>query len=110
MAILEEWLWLNDKDVCSMQHLLDISGLSADELEDLIDNGVIAPIDLAAHPRAFRLRYVAVARLARKLRDDFELDRRGMTLAMTLIRRLDEVEAERNELQARLAHTRADQE
>jgi chaperone modulatory protein CbpM len=109
MVNVAEWLWLNDEGICSVQHLLEFSGLSADELNDLIENGVIAPVDIAAQPHAFQLRYVSVARLARKLRDDFELDRRGVTLAMTLIHRIDELEAERNALRARLAHTSSSQ-
>lgn len=107
MVNVAEWLWLNEEGVCSAQLLLEFSGLSADELEDLVENGVITPIDIAAQPHSFQLRYVSVARLARKLRDDFELDRRGVTLAMTLIHRIDELEAERNTLQARLAHAGA---
>lgn len=107
MVNVADWLWLNDEGICSAQHLLEFSGLSADELEDLIENDVITPIDLSTQPHSFQLRYVSVARLARKLRDDFELDRRGVTLAMTLIRRIDELESERNTLRARLAHASA---
>jgi chaperone modulatory protein CbpM len=104
MVNFAEWLWLNDEGVCSAQHLLEFSGLSTEELEDLIENGVITPLDTATQPHFFQLHYISVARLARKLRDDFELDRRGVTLAMTLIHRINELEAERNALQVRIAH------
>lgn len=109
MVNVAEWLWLNDEGRCSAQHLLEYSGLSADELDDLVQNGVITPIDTADRPHSFQLHYISVARLARRLRDDFELDRRGITLAMTLINRINELESERNRLRARLIHSGTDQ-
>ncbi|TCS37047.1 chaperone modulatory protein CbpM [Paucimonas lemoignei] len=107
MVNVADWLWLNDEGFCSAQHLLEYSGLAADELDDLVENGVITPIDKTSRPQSFQLHYISVARLARRLRDDFELDRRGITLAMTLINRINELESERNRLRARLIHNRA---
>lgn len=97
-----EWIWLNEQARCSAQNLVEVSGLSAEELDDLIENGVIAPADVNAQPISFPLRYVVVACMARRLRDDFELDRHGVTLAMTLIRRIEELETELNVARARL--------
>ncbi len=99
-----EWVWLNEQAICSARNLVEVSGLSNEELDDLIENGVIAPVEASAQPMSFPLRYIVVASTARRLRDDFELDRHGMTLAMTLMHRIEELEMELNAVRARLGH------
>lgn len=96
---------LDDSGVCSIEQLAEASGLSIEELDDLIRNGVIAPVDEHAQPPSFRLRYVVTARTARRLRDDFELDRHGMTLALTLLRQIDRLQAELDAARAKLRQT-----
>jgi chaperone modulatory protein CbpM len=100
---IEEWIWLNGEEVCPARYLTEVSGLSNEELDDLIDNGIIVPIDAETQPGSFRMQHVVTAILARRLRDDFELDRHGVALAMTLLRRVDELEAELTTAQARLS-------
>ncbi len=95
-------IWLNDTQVCHMDHLVEVSGLSVEEIEDLVVSGVIAPVDQRTQPHYFQLRYIVTVNTARRLRDDFQLDRHGVALALTLLRRIDELEAE-------LAATRAKQ-
>jgi chaperone modulatory protein CbpM len=95
-----EAVWLNDRELCSLDHLAEVSGLSLDELTDLIDNGVLVPAD-AGPPRRFRLTYVVTVKTARRLRDDFQLDRAGLALALTLLRRAEALQAQLDALQAR---------
>lgn len=85
-------VWLGQADVCSMEHLAEISGLSLNEVADLEVSGVIWPADVAARPHCFHLLHVVTVRQARRLRDDFELDSNGMALAMTLLRRIGMLE------------------
>lgn len=87
-------VWLDDTGICSAEQLAEDSGLSIEEVGDLIDNGIIVPADERAEPKSYRLRHVITARVARRLRDDFELDRHGVALALTLMRRIDELEEE----------------
>lgn len=84
--------WLGEDAVCTMAHLAEVSGLSLDDVEDLVASGVIWPADGAAQPRRFHLLHVVTVRQARRLRDDFELDSNGVALAMTLLRRISELE------------------
>ncbi len=98
---LSEYILLDEQGTCSAQHLAEVSGLTQEELDELIESGVIVASDDNAQPKLFHLRYVVTANMARKLRDDFELDRSGMTLAMTLIRRINELEEEINAVRAR---------
>jgi chaperone modulatory protein CbpM len=97
-------IWLTEQAICSARNLVEVSGLSNEELGDLIDNGVIVPVDTNAQPMSFPLRYMVVASMARRLRDDFDLDRHGMTLAMTLLLRIEQMELELNAVRARLGH------
>jgi chaperone modulatory protein CbpM len=96
-----ESVWLDDAGVCSVEQLAEISGLSIAEIDDLVENGLIAPTDRDVQPRSFQLHHITTARTARKLRDDFELDPHGVTLALTLLRRVEELQAELATAQAR---------
>jgi chaperone modulatory protein CbpM len=79
--------------------------LSNEEFDELLETGVIVPVDNTAQVKSFQLHYVVIAKTARRLRDDFELDLRGVTLAMTLVRRIDELQKELAATQALLART-----
>jgi chaperone modulatory protein CbpM len=85
-------IWLGEGEVCTIEHLAEVSGLSLDEVEDLVVSGVIWPADAAKQPRGFHLLHVVTVRQARRLRDDFELDSNGVALAMTLLRRISVLE------------------
>ena len=98
---VSEWIWLNDQGTCSAQHLIEISGLTHEELDVLVDNDIIVPVDKQANQRSFHLHYLATARTARRLRDDFELDQNGLTLALTLIGRIDELRQQLNAARGR---------
>ena len=93
-------IWLNETDYCRIEHLVEVSGLSLEEIEDLIETGVIVPAEPSAAPPVFNLHYVVTVKTARRLRDDFQLERHGLTLALTLLRRIGDLEAALVALQA----------
>jgi chaperone modulatory protein CbpM len=97
-------IWLDDSDVCTAEQLAEVSGLSSGEISDLIENNVITPVDRDAEPQTFRLHYMLTARTARRLRDDFELDRQGVALALTLLNQIDDLESELQAARVRLIH------
>ncbi|RXZ38523.1 hypothetical protein D9O50_03070 [Oxalobacteraceae bacterium CAVE-383] len=103
-----DWVWLNDREVCSARHLAEVSGLSDEEIEELVEMGVLAPVEQpgapmdAPLPRAFHLRCIVTVKAARRLRDDFELDRNGLVLALTLLQRIDALQDELGALRARI--------
>ena len=90
--------------VCRIEYLAEVSGLSTGEIEDLVANGLIEPADEAEQPPAFHLCCVLTVKTARRLRDDFQLDRHGVALALTLVRRIRELQAELGALRARFGH------
>jgi chaperone modulatory protein CbpM len=96
--------WLNDVELCPIEHLAETSGLAIEDIEDLIANGVIQPAPesggRAAQTRLFHLRYVVTVKTAARLRDDFELERHGMTLAVTLLQRIEQLQAQLVEMRA----------
>jgi len=95
-------VWLNQADFCSIENLAEVSGLSLDELNDLVESGSIEPLH-ATRPDCFALLHVTTARRARRLRDDFQLDRNGVALAMALMLRIDALE---RALESARAHRR----
>jgi chaperone modulatory protein CbpM len=96
MISITKSIWLNDTEVCSLEELSDISGLSIDELHDLISMGIIEPV--STKPANFHMEYIVIARKARRLRDDFELDRQGLAVALQLLRQIHALENELNKL------------
>jgi len=103
-ANLSESTWLDDRALCSAQQLIEVSGLSAEEFLELMEIGVIVAVDNTAQVKLFQLRYISIANIARRLRDDFELDTHGVALAMTLLRHIEELKDELLSTRARLAH------
>jgi chaperone modulatory protein CbpM len=85
--------WLDQSVEYSLEELAERSHLTRAELEALIDCGAISSRD----ERALEL-----ARTAARLRGDFEVDLHGIALAMTLLRRVEELENELCGLRARV--------
>jgi chaperone modulatory protein CbpM len=94
-------LWLDETHVCSLTHLAEVSGLSAAELAELVDSGALIPATVEGGAPLFATRTVVVARTARRLRDDFELDLHGLSVALSLLQRIEALEHELGRLRAR---------
>ena len=97
-----EAVWLNDAGLCSLEQLAEYSGLTRAELQDLVEMGEIAPTSVDAENDLYQTHYIVIARTARRLRDDFELDGHGLAVALNLLRRIRDLEAELNTAQAKL--------
>ena len=99
---LTEVVWLHEHYALSVNQLAELSGLSEQEIHELVDYGVMTPIDTHADQRSFDAQYIVAARTARRLRDDFDLNIHGVALALSLLDRVHELEAELGDLRARL--------
>lgn len=118
-SLLVEAVWLNDADACTLEELAEYSGLSHAELAELVALGAIEP-DRGPAPGSpapaspapgspapayvFRSQTIVVARTARRLRDDFELDTQGLAVALNLLQRIQALEARLAAADARLPH------
>jgi hypothetical protein len=96
-----EVLWFEQHEL-SLPELAELSGLPVALVEELLDCGAIAPLEL---PRARTdLRFGSAAlrtvRAAGRLRSDFELDVQALVLALGLLERVADLEAQLRELRA----------
>jgi chaperone modulatory protein CbpM len=103
-ALLVEAVWLNDIALCSLDELAEFSGLSRDELAELVAIGAIEPDRDSAPAFVFRAQTIVLARTARRLRDDFELDTHGVAMALNLLQRIHALEARLAAMDAKLPH------
>lgn len=101
---LTEVLWLNEHHELPVLQLAELSGLSEAEIHELVDYGAMAPIDPDATRRTFDARCIVTARTACRLRDDFDLNTHGVALALTLLDRVHDLEAQLRDLRARSPH------
>ena len=99
---IERVQWLHQHDQFSLEEICELSGLSAAELRDLVDCGVLAPIDPDAQTWTFSADRLVVARSAFRLRKDFGLEPDGLALTISLLERVRELEDELRRLRARL--------
>jgi hypothetical protein len=97
-----EAVWLDERIEFSLAELGRCSGLSDAEVQELIDYGVLAPTDPQCAELSFSANLVVTIRAARRLRDDLELDPQTLALALTLIGRIRELEAQVRSLKAQL--------
>jgi len=95
-------MWLHERLELALEELCELSGLSETELRELVDYGVLAPVDPDAQHWAFGADRLVVARSARRLRQDFDLDPHAVALVVALLERLRDLEEELRDLRARL--------
>ena len=102
MSIDNEVLWLDDQQVVSLEQLLAASGLTEVEVLELVHVGALPVRETRGTTYTFSARVVTVARTASRLRDDLELDTRGLGVALRLLERVTDLESEIARLRALL--------
>jgi chaperone modulatory protein CbpM len=96
-------LFLDETGAISIAQLVEQSGLSESELQELVDCGALMPRDIAARTWMFGSRSIVTARTARRLRDEFALDDvHAMAIVLRLRERIDALEQELRQLRALL--------
>lgn len=93
---------LDEHSELSLVELAEYSGLSREVLLELVDCGAILPKNPDEATIHFAARWVVTARTACRLREDFELDTEGVALALSLLARIRELEAQIGDLSAQL--------
>jgi chaperone modulatory protein CbpM len=101
-AELTETVWLDEHGVVTLIELAECSGFTEGELRDLVDVGALSPLDAASPELRFDARCIVAARTASRLRYDLELDPDALALALSLLERVQELEAEVSRLRANL--------
>jgi len=95
-------VWLDAHHEFSLAELVQCSRLSEAELRELVDYGVLTPTDPRGAEWTFGGDIVVTMQAAGRLRDDLELDAQALALALTLINRIRELEAQIGNLRAQL--------
>ncbi len=94
--------WLDERGELTIVELTQCSGLSAEEVRELVDLGALVPAARAGAELSFAPACIAAARVAARLRRDFELDTRALALALALLERIEGLEAELRAVRAQL--------
>jgi len=84
----------------ALDELERATGLSIQEITELVEYGVFQPEGGRPHEWRFAARCIAVGRSAHRLRSDFELSAPGLALTLSLLERIEELEREIRALQA----------
>jgi chaperone modulatory protein CbpM len=96
-----EWAelhWLEEDTRCTLVELAARSRFSEGELLELVATGVIPPLLGGAAAGSFSGHALDKVRIAARLRNDFELDIRGVALALALLERIGALERELRQL------------
>jgi hypothetical protein len=101
-----EGLWFDERQEIALTDLAELSGIPEAELLELADCGAIAPIDPGTEPKqwTFTAKCLVTVRTACRLRDSFELDPHNVALVVTLLDRIQDLEARLRDLRAQLPH------
>jgi hypothetical protein len=99
---LTEALWLDEREEFSLSQLAELSGLTISEVEQLVDCEALAPAGAPAGEPVFKAQSLVTARIACRLRTDFDLDSGALALVLTLLERIRQLEARLQGLECRL--------
>ena len=91
----------------AFDELVQACGLSAEEIVELVEHGVFAPISasparLPTSTWRFSATTIAIGRRASRLKADFDLNVSGLALALTYLERIEALEEELNRLRCGL--------
>jgi chaperone modulatory protein CbpM len=86
--------WLDAREVVTLAELARICALSPAELDELVDDGVLVPVEEARQERLFSAECVMPLRTAGKLRQDFDLDLFTVGLLLGYLNRIEALERE----------------
>ena len=98
----DEAVWLTEEYELTMTELTELSGLTEAELRELVDYGCIAPVDPDSTQWIFKGKCVTTVRAASRLRESFDLEPHGVALVVSLLDRIDDLEAQLNTLRAQM--------
>jgi chaperone modulatory protein CbpM len=99
-------LWPDEHRRLRPADLADLAGVSEAEVLELVECGALTPAEGTPGQWVFGVRSITVARTARRLREDLELDPHGVALLLAFIDRIRGLEDELRDLRARLPEAR----
>ena len=78
----------------SLREFAEVSGLSFEEVRELVEIGILSPAETTAQEWLFNHHAMALARRLRRLQDDLDLklDLHALALGFSLLERISELE------------------
>jgi chaperone modulatory protein CbpM len=95
-SIVPESVILDDQHEISLNELAELSGLTSEDLYQLVDSGVLIPINPEAAMWHFNSHYVISIRTLCRLKHDFELESNSLALMLTFLERIRILEHQLN--------------
>ncbi len=97
----DAWVASLEEIGIDLAELRYVSGLSRASVRALVESGLVEARPAGRARWRFDLRAIERARIAGRLRADFELNESGLLLALTLLDRVDALERQLAELRCR---------
>lgn len=94
--------WLTEACEFSLTELVELSGSSVEELQELVEYGAITPVNPESSPWIFPGQCLPTIRAACRLRVSFDLEPHGVALVISLLDRIHDLEAQMGSLRAQL--------
>ena len=105
-AQVVEVAWLDARETVTLVELSRACGLSAAELDELVEYGALPPLQGDQPERAFSAEWVVPLRTAGRLRQDLDLDLFAVAILLGYLNRIEQLESEVKSLRAHLpGHT-----
>lgn len=93
-------MWLDHHHEVTLDELAELSGLNQEELRQLVDSGVLVPINPDAELWNFSGHCVISIRTLSRLKQDFELEPNAFALTLVFLDRIRILELKLQELNA----------
>ena len=98
-------VWLTEDTEFSLAELVDLSGVSEADLRELVEYGAVTPINPDIQPWVFSGKCLLTVRTAFRLRISFDLEPHGVALIISLLDRIQGLEAQLGSLRAQLPNS-----
>ena len=95
-SILAESIILDEKHEIPLHELAELSGMTSEDLYQLVDNGVLIPNNPKAAIWQFNSHYVITIRTLCRLKQDFELETNSLALMLIFLERIRTLEHKLN--------------
>ena len=93
-----ELMWLDEQHEVSLDELVELSGLSLQELQLLVESGALVPKNQAAETWHFSSHCIVSMRTLSRLKQDFELEQNALSLMLIFLERIHTLEFKLREL------------
>ncbi|MCE9632869.1 MAG: hypothetical protein K8Q92_01650 [Methylophilales bacterium] len=89
-----EFMWLDEHHEVSLDEIIQLSGLTHDELHRLVENGALIPNNPTDDSWRFNSHYLVSILTLSRLKHDFELESDSLALTLVFLERIRTLEVQ----------------